>query len=616
MNIPVTAKIPDRWGEQVFTKSEWGSVNFLVGPNGSGKTRFAEQLKQALSNAAMKPRYLSAERLAGLEKSHVLGHQGPLWQGFDVGQYHNYKNYCGEVGLAADAFVILKEKINVRIKIEAFLSSIFSRRIRFAEEGGFLRPKIQRIRGGTEYAMKESECHGLKELITLLAFLYDDEFNALIIDEPELHLHPQFQTFLLAEIRKAAGDPRVQPNTKVFFLITHSPYLLDFRLLDDLRQCIIFHLNEVPSYIGALSPQDEFSLKRLLPRLNTHHKQFFFADRPIFVEGYTDQQLFTLIQESRAKLLGATGACFIDVSGKDEQDFFFRLCQHLRINAQFITDLDLITRGNFRNSISEDSRCKKFASEQGIGPDLMDAIRELNRRLDSLVRAVESSSEMAAAEIKSALMAVEETEAKRYRVLVATIHRREALVRSMPEKTGEVDYITAKVKRLSEAAREAAVFLLPKGALENHLASYTGSLYQVPDRLKASTFESERDFIVASPGVSTVEAHYAELTPLLDAASGVCEVNLRQHLGYAIGVFIGNVQVAFERREIDSADSLKLHASVDWNTYNRILEVLSFAAKDGKFVCRMKLKEIVDPAQAEFGFNDETVHSKFSFPTT
>jgi predicted ATPase len=165
----------------------------------------------------MKPRYLSAERLAGLEKSAIWGQQGALYRGFDVGQYQQYKQYGNQQGLAADAFVILKEKIDVRIRIEAFLSTIFERRIRFAEEGGFLKPKIQKILAGAEYEMKESECHGLKELITLLAFLYDDDFNALIIDEPELHLHPQFQTFLLAEIRKMAGDPRTERGLRFSF---------------------------------------------------------------------------------------------------------------------------------------------------------------------------------------------------------------------------------------------------------------------------------------------------------------------------------------------------------------------------------------------------------------
>jgi len=65
MNIPVRVRIQDLWGVQEFSKSKWGAVNYLVGPNGSGKTRFAEPLRQALSTAGMKPRYLSAERLAG-----------------------------------------------------------------------------------------------------------------------------------------------------------------------------------------------------------------------------------------------------------------------------------------------------------------------------------------------------------------------------------------------------------------------------------------------------------------------------------------------------------------------------------------------------------------------
>jgi hypothetical protein len=84
-----------------------------------------------------------------------------------------------------------------------------------------------------------------------------------------------------------------------------------------------------------------------------------------------------------------------------------------------------------------------------------------------------------------------------------------------------------------------------------------------------------------------------------------------QHLGYAVGVFIGNIQVAFERKEIGSVETLRQHASVDWSTHSRILGVVSFETKDGAFVCRMK--PIVDPNEAEFEFTDDTVHSKFTF---
>lgn len=613
ISIPVSVSVPDLWGDQQFSKAEWGGINYLVGPNGSGKTRFADQLKSAIAATGLKPRYLSAERLAGFEKHQIMGHSGALYRGFDVGGYQNYKNYGEAQGLATDAFIILKEKIDVRIRIEAFLSSLFGRRIRFAEEGGFLKPKMQRIVGGNEYEMKESECHGLKELITLLAFVYDDQFNAVIIDEPELHLHPQFQTFLLAEIRRASGDPRVDPRQKVFFLITHSPYLLDFRVLDDLRQCLLFHVGAPPTVIEQLDEQDEFVLKRLLPRLNTHHKQFFFAQRPIFVEGYTDQQIFSLIQDGRGKLLGATGACFIDVNGKDEQDFFFRLCRHLKVDAQFISDLDVITRGSFRKTVSDDERVKGYVAQQGIGLDLMDAIRQLNVKLDGLIDAIESSHDQGLSDIQAAVKAVPDTESKRYRTLVACLHNRDLLVASLPAHVGETDYAAAMTLRITEAAMVAGVHLLPKGVLENHLTSYTGSPYAVPDKVKATIFEVERDFILTNESVD-IEARYAALLPILDAASGTCEVDLRRHLSYAIGVLIGNVQVAFERGEIQSVEILKQHAAIDWGTFSRILDVTSFTPNGATFECRLTLKPIVDSAETEITFTDTTSHAKFSLP--
>ena len=83
-------------------------------------------------------------------------------------------------------------------------------------------------------------------------------------------------------------------------------------------------------------------------------------------------------------------------------------------------------------------------------------------------------------------------------------------------------------------------------------------------------------------------------------------------MGYAVGVFIGNIQVAFERKEMNSVDTLTQHASVDWSTHNRIFAVVSFETKDGSFVCRMKLKPIVDFDEAEFEFTDDTVHSKLN----
>jgi len=69
-----------------------------------------------------------------------------------------------------------------------------------------------------------------------------------------------------------AGDPRSDQNKKCFFLITHSPYYIDVKTVDDLKNCIVFHPNELPTCIEAWELDDEYKIKRLLPRLNTHHK--------------------------------------------------------------------------------------------------------------------------------------------------------------------------------------------------------------------------------------------------------------------------------------------------------------------------------------------------------
>ena len=37
MRLAVNISIPQIWGEGVFRRNEWGDINFLVGPNGSGK---------------------------------------------------------------------------------------------------------------------------------------------------------------------------------------------------------------------------------------------------------------------------------------------------------------------------------------------------------------------------------------------------------------------------------------------------------------------------------------------------------------------------------------------------------------------------------------------------
>ena len=618
LELSIEISIPYLWGDLKFQKNEWGAINYLVGPNATGKTLFAEQLRQRCEQQGLKVRYLSTERLSGLQRrNYSYFGISQIERGLNIGQFQQYKNYGKQYGLSADAFIILKEKLDIRIRIEAALSQFFGRGVRLAEEGGFLNPKIRKT-GGKEYGLSANECHGLKELVTLLTFLYDDEANCLIIDEPELHLHPQFQTFFLQEIRTIAGNPKISENNKCFFLVTHSPYYVDIRTLEDLKNCIVFQPDKLPTYIEKLEDQDEWRMKRLLPRLNTHHKQFFFASRPIFVEGYIDQQIFTLIQERRQKFLGASGSCIIDVGGKDEMDLFFRLCKQLNIDAQFICDLDVLTSGNLRQSVSKDERCRNFLQTEGLGTELMKTVGDMEQKIDICLAELherldsQTPSNAILQNLKDVLSETTESEKRRCSLLIGLKLIGDEIGRLISDQEETLNYIEGRLRKIVQSFKSCGVYILQRGVLENYLPEYRGNPFQVSSENKVKTFEKERDFILRDNLSETeIVSRYAELILVLDEATQAMGINVDAYLSYVIGDWIHNVQSAYVRGEIKDADSLKKNALVNWTTHSRIFDLIELVANLEGFVCKVKLKPIVDPREREIAFDNNTVAATF-----
>ena len=318
IELETKVRVPFLWGKAVFKKSRWSQINLIVGPNGSGKTLLAEELKNQFEEAGFDVTFLKSDR-NGQEK----------------------------------LLSVIKENAEIRAKIEGVLSNMFGKAIRFEEkdDGSYIPIVVNKSRG-VEYNLKEGECHGLKEILTLLVALYGCSTKVLILDEPELHLHPQFQQFFMNEIRKVSE----KETERIFFLITHSPYFIDLRFAEDLLGVVVCHINRVPTYIDYLSEKDEILFRRFLPRFNTYHKQFFFSDNQIFVEGYTDQQMFTNLLCCVENRSGTAGTGIIDVGGKDELGVFFKVCSLLGTDGRIITDLDSLFCGKLRDVVCDDDR--------------------------------------------------------------------------------------------------------------------------------------------------------------------------------------------------------------------------------------------------------------------
>lgn len=603
------------WGKDPFKKTNWGSVNYLVGPNGTGKSLFVERLKTILPHNNLKVRYLTSDRLVDWTKqNHFTYGSSPLQRGLNIEWFENIKQSSKTKGEALDAFVLLRDNLDIRIKVESTISQLLNRTVILEEKGGYMNPKIEGKRG--TYSFKENESHGLKEIITLITLLHDNSYNCFIIDEPELHLHPQYQSFFIQEIRKHAGNPLEDSKKKCFFIVTHSPHIVDIRTIDELKNVVIFQPNKVPTYIDEFSSEDEFKLNQLLPRLNTHHKQFFFSTRPVFVEGHTDQQIFSLIQEKRGKFVGSSGGSFIDVNGKDELDLFFRLCKKLSLDCQIIVDLDSIVEGKLRESVSSDERCKEFLQKAGISLDFFKGMHEIWSKLDDCLNELkikfpsvsDPSDEMT--QLYQAVVASSRLEEKRYYMILGIQRMKEKISSAISEKKGDVDFIAGRIQQIIEAIQKASVFILSRGELENYFEGIDNH-YNLTANSKTSSFLVERDFLLSSnPNEIEIKNRYEELTDILDSVTKETKVDYKKSLLRNIQDFVYAVQVTSIHDGIEELDSLKNNKKINYDLYQSVIEILEYTKSNSFFKCKIKIKEFDDIPEKTLVFDSNSNPTK------
>ena len=383
---PLTIDLPAPWSHTKFETNEVGPINYLVGPNGSGKSRFAAALLAHLRPRPSGARLLGTDRLREMANPGRMGNY--LGDTFSTGyatRHFGELRAAGVEGSGIDTFLLLEDRMELRIRIEATLGHLFDRDVVLEWDSGHLVPKATRREGGESYRLDRDECHGIKELLVLLTHLYDHEHGYLIIDEPELNLHPQLQAFFMQEVRKIAGKPGDPAHKKVVFLITHSPFILDLRCDEDIKSVISFDLTySVPKQIARATP-DLFSSVLATGRSNAHHKQLFFSDSPVFVEGFSDSLMVEGLMEARGVSAAAAGSCIIDCGGAEEVNHYLKLCQGLGKGAHFVYDLDSVFNGQLGTCLRDDGTIEGFLAAAGVGTDFPKYVGELKQRLTTLI---------------------------------------------------------------------------------------------------------------------------------------------------------------------------------------------------------------------------------------
>lgn len=577
IELELSFPLPLPWNGESFECRSIGAINFLVGPNGSGKSQFVRRLTGELGG-----RLLASDRLSGMERPRFRTLTGdPFQEGIGKNQF-GYVRQAGVDGAGIDAFLLLEERLDLRIQIESTLSHLFNREIILEWDSGHLRANMRRSGSSDSYRLDREECHGIKELIVLLTHLYDLGNRYLIIDEPELNLHPQYQAFFMEEVRKIAGDPNTDPRKKVVFLVTHSPFILDLRSLDDFKSVISFDLRySTPKQVSNLDV-DFPSISSFLRRLNVHHKQLFFSDNPIFVEGIHDAWLVEAIMEARGASVAGAGSCIIDAGGDEEVNQYLKLCQSLGKNAHFLYDLDSLFGGNLRACIKDDESVQGFLASAGLGSDLGKYCGQLEQELTQLIDRLVSS------ELPENLRSLsvflndlgersqwrpEHWRKARTATMTAISRHREDVASTVSQSA--LESIEGRRTQILAALSEKNIHVLPGGTIERYLPSYEGDEYKLTPDSKLQAINAELQEM-ATLQEAEMERRYGDLYAAVCTLPSKDEVDLDVALRNHLSRYVHELQRAVVSNPDGQADHISQRLSSIQPSWNEVFSIQKF----------------------------------------
>ena len=135
-------------------------------------------------------------------------------------------------------------------------------------------------------------------LFFIVDALYDsDAGGTIVIDEPELSLHPAYQRKLAELITEYAA-------TRQIILATHSPYFVNLGALENGATIARAHLRGGQSQLSQLAEPTARHIRGLLADVNNPHvlglnaqEVFFLEDQVILVEGPEDVIFYRRVQD-------------------------------------------------------------------------------------------------------------------------------------------------------------------------------------------------------------------------------------------------------------------------------------------------------------------------------
>lgn len=196
---------------------------------------------------------------------------------------------------------------------------------------------IRLSKQGTSFLVSAASS-GERELLTYLFVIFGLNVRdaLVVVDEPELHLHPKWQRTLLSIFVKLS-----QATGNQFLIATHSPTFISPQSIQYVsRVSSVGQKSQIRRLNSAALPD----AKHLLNIINSqNNERLFFADAVVLVEGISDRLVFQRMLEVRSMGRAAKPVIeVVEVGGKGFFGAYRKLLDACQIPFSIIADRDYI----------------------------------------------------------------------------------------------------------------------------------------------------------------------------------------------------------------------------------------------------------------------------------